>query len=288
MKRDFAIVVDGAIDLPDIVGKSHTVETVVGTLRFDDEDVSSLSLDDILEEAKRTGKLPRPGIPSPGKFLEVYEKLGKIYPYVLSAHTTSRISGMFNSARIASKLYSGSAKIILVDTETSSLAAGLAILESIRIGGSPEEIADNIKKNARRTGLLFYLPHVESLMRIRPIDGLKRILRGEVSLTDALRMFKNRGQGYLLTLQEGKINLIDTSPSPEDAQNKILSFLKEKTEGKIKHLAVGYLLRKNEAENLAHNLYKNFGIKPFIIRMSTMVMAGAGPELWGTAYLKKE
>jgi len=282
---EFAIVVDGAIDLPTPVKKNYPIETVVGTLRFDDEDVSDLTLDEIVNEVKRLGKLPRPGIPSPGKFLKVYEKLGKEYPYILSIHTTSLISGMFNSARTAAKLYKGPSKILLVDTGSSSLAAGLAILESIETSKTPEEIVSKVKEAIKRTGILFYLPHVESLISLRPIDGIKRILRGEVSLSDALRMLKNRGQGYLLTLKEGKVNLVDTPGSTEEAQKEILSFLREKTGGRIKYLAVGYLLRKKEAENLANNLYNNFGISPFIIKMSTMAMAGAGPDLWGTAYL---
>jgi DegV family protein with EDD domain len=284
---EIAIVVDGAIDLPDPLRKSHRVEVVMGTLRVDDEDLSDLSFEEIIEVIEKTGKLPRPGIPSPGKFLEVYERLGEEYPYIISFHTTSRISGMFNSARTAANLYRGPAKIITVDTGTSSLAAGLAIFETMRIGGKPEEISDRVKKIADKTGIIFYFPQVESLMRIRPIEGLKRILRGEVSLTDALKMLKLRGQGYLLTLKEGKIHLIETSRTPEEAKEKIVSSIEKETGGDIRYLAVGYLLRKEEAENLSGILKERFKVNPFLIRMSPMVMAGAGPDLWGTSFLKE-
>lgn len=279
----FAIVVDEAIDYPKELEEKFKVVRVPASLKLNGRDLSFASYEEIIELSREKGKLPRPGIAPPGRFLNAYRKLGKDYEVIISVHTTAKISGMINSARSAMNMYRGGAKIYLVDTGSSSLLAGLALYEALLRENSPDKLSKLIREFADRGNIVFYIKKMENLTRIRPVQGIKRILKGEISIKDAIKMAREKDGGFILTLKGGKIKLLDIVKNEEEAIHYLISLLEEK---ETMSISIGYIAKEEEAKTLEKLIEEKKKKRPFIIKMSRLVFCGTGPGIFGIAYLE--
>ena len=102
--------------------------------------------------------MPITSQPSAGEFAEVYRKLAKNDPDILSIHMSSGLSGTVDSARAAVALVP-EANITVVDTKTLSGAAGWqvqAAVQAIKAGWPLERILEKLKRHRRCNLQLIY------------------------------------------------------------------------------------------------------------------------------------
>ena len=283
-------VIDNAIDVPQRFVASGRVIVVPGTVRVRDQDLSLLEYEELLKVLRETDAVPSVGIPPPARFIEAYKRALSKYDEVISIHTTSTLTTMINSARMAAKLSGLGSRIHVIDSGSATVAAGLAVTEGIEAddqGFTTEQIKKTILNATKRVGLVFYLMNIPALHRIRPVEGIKRILSGQTSLSSAIKLIGFRDRGAVLTLMNAKIRVLTRPSNLDDAVGDILAYLETHTDFKIKAL-VGHSMMPEYAEELATELSKKIGYMPEIVRMSPLILAAVGPDLFGVGFMRLE
>ena len=120
------IVTDQGMDLsPAQTAKVniHTVPlqiTLNGKTYVGGKDIDYVSFYQILTD---TGVYPTTSQPSPGDFADMYRKLAKTDPEILSIHISAGLSGTYNSARLGAEMVP-EAHVTVLDSKTLSGALG--------------------------------------------------------------------------------------------------------------------------------------------------------------------
>jgi DegV family protein with EDD domain len=178
-----AIVVDSTADFPEAPQRFPNWRVVPLYVRFGDEsyrDYVELGPEEFYARLRTATDLPSTSQPTPQDFLGAYQELGA-YERVYSLHIASRLSGTFESARIAAEEIGGD-RVRMVDTETASAAItmlGLAIQRRLEAGTTDEELDQLVDRYKRTHGLLFTVDTLEFLARGGRI-GRARAMAGQL------------------------------------------------------------------------------------------------------------
>ena len=249
------IVTDSATDtqmLQDEEIKVHSVPIKVNLGEKAYRDKIDISANDFYKALEASSVLPITSQPSVGEFAEMYRKLAKEDPDILSIHMSSGLSGTVDSARAAAKLVP-EANVTVVDTKTLSIASGwqvAAAFKAIKLGWSLKKILAKLEEISNSAHCLFtlkelkYLIHggrishikglVASVLQIKPIIGVDKIT-GKYFQVGQARSFKNALNAVVDTVGKTLPNInelkvqIAHAANPDDAQ-----LLKEKVSSAFK------------------------------------------------------
>ena len=243
------IVTDSATDtqmLEDDQLKVHIVPLKVSLGETSYRDGIDISADDFYKELDESGKLPITSQPSVGEFVEMYRKIAKEDPDILSIHLSSGLSGTVDSARAAAKLVP-EANITIWDTKTLSAVSGwqvAAAFNAIKAGWSLDRILAKLEEMSASAHTFYtlkelkYLIHggrishmkglVASVLQIKPFIGVDKITGKYIQAGQALS-FANALNGLVDTISKTipnidsiKVQVVHTG-NPEGAET-----LKEK------------------------------------------------------------
>lgn len=188
----YRIIGDSCTDLPEVLRKDPHFKLVPLTLIVDDVSIiddHTFDQKDFLRRVKASPHSPKSACPSPEDYMKHFEYDGDIYVVTLS----SQLSGSYNSAELAKKLYleeHPDKKIAIIDSRSASVAQTLItmrikeliegnhIFESIvdkvtafRDGLKTKfvlESLDTLRKNGRLSGLQAF---IASALNIKPVMG---------------------------------------------------------------------------------------------------------------------
>ena len=187
----YRIIADSGLDLPDFLKNDPHIKLVPLTLNIDDEtivDDDSFNQQEFIDKMKKSTKCPKSSCPSPDAFMEYMDYDGDIYVITLS----SQLSGSYNSAQLAKKLYleeNPHKNIEVIDSRSASVGETLIALKikelveknpfekvvkginAFRDGMMTKfvlESLDNLRKNGRLSGLGAF---IASALNIKPIMG---------------------------------------------------------------------------------------------------------------------
>jgi DegV family protein with EDD domain len=216
------IVTDSATDTQMLKNdqlKVHIVPLKVTLGEDSYRDGIDISADDFYIKLDESSALPITSQPSVGDFAEMYRKVAKDDPEILSIHMSSGLSGTVDSARAAVSLVP-EANITIVDTKTLSAAAGWQVAvayNAIKAGWSKEKILsklDELSANAHTYYTLKelkYLIHggrishmkglVASVLQIKPIIGVDKVT-GKYTQPSQARSFANALNGLVDTISK--------------------------------------------------------------------------------------
>ena len=243
------IVTDSATDTQMLKNdqlKVHIVPLKVSLGETSYRDGIDISADDFYKELDESGKLPITSQPSVGDFVEMYRKIAKEDPDILSIHLSSGLSGTVDSARAAAKLVP-EANITIWDTKTLSAVSGwqvAAAFNAIKAGWSLDRILAKLEEMSASAHTFYtlkelkYLIHggrishmkglVASVLQIKPFIGVDKITGKYIQAGQALS-FANALNGLVDTISKTlpnidsiKVQVVHTG-NPEGAET-----LKEK------------------------------------------------------------
>jgi DegV family protein with EDD domain len=132
------------------------------------------------ERLRAAAALPTTSQPTPQDFVSTYHALAA-YERVYSLHISSKLSGTFQSASLASAELGGD-RIRLLDSESASVGISmlaLGIQRLLEAGTTDEEIAALADRHRREAGLLFTVDTLEFLAKGGRI-GRARALAGSL------------------------------------------------------------------------------------------------------------
>jgi DegV family protein with EDD domain len=134
--------------------------------------------------------------PSPADFITAYRAaLDSGASGVVSLHISSELSGTWDSARLAAGECGGETVIRVVDSRTTSMGLGFAVLaaaEAARDGAGLEETYAAAVRSAERTTTLFYVDTLEHLRRGGRIGAARALLGTALSVKPILHVADGR------------------------------------------------------------------------------------------------
>lgn len=245
MKYKYKIVVDSSANLPSDYIQDEKVgfEVVPLVIRIDGkdyEDVPGKDPAEMLSAFHATKGKPTTSCPSPEAYLKSYQDAENVLAITIS----SRLSGSFNSAYVASIDAEG-CRVHVIDSKAT--AGNMMLLvdkayELIKQDLPMQEIEDRIDEYVNRLNLLFVLDSFEALMKAGRVNkavafvastlGIKAVCeanQGEIKLSKQARNMKKA----LLTLLE----LIGTKVTDFASRTCVISYVeKNETVDKLESL----------------------------------------------------
>ncbi len=232
-----AFVTDSTCNMPEELLQKHRITTVPVYVIFSGQsyrdyfDMPPAMFYQRLAEYRAAGKgMPTTSQPTPEDFRVAYEELAKQgYTDVLSVHLTSKSSGTYQSAVLASSMVSN-IKVHAVDTLTTSMTMGFMLLEAIDLigkGGSIEEAIAKIELMKAHSSLIFTVTDVEHLVASGRTEGSEKA-------TDAAIALKP-----IVSVTDGVPKAVGTERTQNAALQKVVDLTKEKMGGaQMKHIAI--------------------------------------------------
>lgn len=221
------VVTDSTADIPVLLAKKLNITVVPLKVNFGEketyEDGIDLDASQFYRKLATTNVIPSTSQPTPHQFEEVYKNLAAKEPddtQIISIHLSSKLSGTYQSAYIASDMVKDQIDVTIIDSKKASYAVGIIVVEIAKLasnGASKEECLERLEQLLKDTKIYFIVDTLEylqkngrigkasailgSLLKINPILSLNE--DGEVFPYDKVRGLKKAlGQIYQILAQE--------------------------------------------------------------------------------------
>jgi len=188
-KMKIKIVTDSTCDLSHAFTAQNDIAVIPMRIFFGEQefvDGVNISSPQFYQRLKTAKQVPMTRQPSPGDFIEVYQRYLKNYDYILSIHLSSNLTTSVQSALAARSFFIKNKnlmnKIKIFDTRTTSLGLGFIVWEVLDAMSQKSKmpvIEKLIESLSKRTQMYFVVPSLEYLYRGGRI-GLAEHLMGSL------------------------------------------------------------------------------------------------------------
>ena len=236
------IVTDSLSDIVDGVSDELGITVVPLYVRFGEKvyrDRIEITTDEFYHRLVNDDVLPTTTQPSPGDFLEVFNKLAKETDEILVITVSSKLSGTYQSALQAKSMVEGKCRIEVVDSETIIMGLGLIVLSVAKAARDGADL-DELVELARGA-----MPRSHAIMSF---DTLKYLAKGgrigrAQGLLGSLLSFKP-----ILTVKEGVVSPVTKVRTKAAGMDYLCNFVAGFP--KIEELAVEFATTPEDAEEL--------------------------------------
>jgi DegV family protein with EDD domain len=162
-----SIVTDTTSDVPAEMVSQYDIRVVPSLIVFGQESFSDgidLTRDAFYERLARLDTLPTTAAPGSGGFEQAYASMPP--GPIVSIHTSAKLSGIYNSARIAAEPFGD--RVSVVDAGSISMGVGFQVLaaaEAAVRGASLSEVLESAASARRRLKVFALLDTLENLRR---------------------------------------------------------------------------------------------------------------------------
>jgi len=246
MTAGVAIVTDSTAYLPTELVEAHAItvvplQVVIGGEARNEGDATSATV----AEALRSWTPVSTSRPSPGAFLDVYERLAaEGCTGIVSVHLSADMSGTYESALLAAR--DAPVPTRVVDSRSLGMGLGFAAVtaaETAQQGAAVDDVAGAAEKRAAATTAVFYVDTLEYLRR----GG--RIGAGAALLGSALAVKP------LLHLVDGRIEPLEKVRTSSRAIARLEEIaVAAGTHAPVVDIAVAHLANRDRAHQLADRL----------------------------------
>ncbi|MDD4859070.1 MAG: DegV family protein [Dehalococcoidales bacterium] len=237
------IVTDSLSDITSDLAKKLGVSVVPLYVRFGEQvykDRIDMTTEEFYKRLVEDPVLPTTTQPTPADFGAVYDKLAKETDEILVMTLSSKLSGTYQSALQAKNMFTGKARIEVIDSQAVIMGLGLLVVaasNAAKAGASLDEVAAQVRDGVKRTysvmsfDTLKYLARggrigkaqsfLGSMLSVKPVLWLKD---GEVHPLTRVRS-RAAGMDYLYNFVAGfkKIEglAVEHATTPADAETLI-------------------------------------------------------------------
>ncbi|MCL5996466.1 MAG: DegV family protein [Chloroflexi bacterium] len=212
------IVTDSAADLPLSEVESNQIAVAPLLISFPEGEVRSvdISADEFYNRLEAMSpRIPTTSQPSPGTFLDIYEKLAHAGEEILSIQISSGLSGTFQAARLAASQLS-TASVTVFDSLT--LSGGLrfqvlAAAAAARAGWAMDKILNLLRYVQEQCEVVYTLDTLDYLARGGRIGRVQALAGALLHLKPVIDVNKGDGKystvGKARTLQRAQAAIVD-------------------------------------------------------------------------------
>jgi len=204
------IVTDRGLDLTPDQMKDLSIHFIPLTFTLDGKSYRSgvdIQPEEFYRLLESTSSMPTTTQPSPGEFAELYRKIAKEDPEILSIHISSGLSGTFNTARLGAELVHED-RVAVIETKTLAGAEGWQVQAAAlaaRAGWSKPQIIDLLQKISDVSDTIFTLKTLKYLIHGGRISHIKGLLATMLNIKPLIGVEKVHGV-YVQKGQEFTLN----------------------------------------------------------------------------------
>lgn len=165
------IATDSTADLPLKYINQHRIAVIPLNLHFGEDvlkDGEEIWAEEYYRRLTMEAFPPFTSQPSPEEFQDFYRKIAGPDDIIISVHISGRLSDTVKSARLAAEKLKNERKVVVVDSETVSMALGLMVLEVAKTLEKEKELGrvlDRIAWIKKNLTVFFTVESLEHLSR---------------------------------------------------------------------------------------------------------------------------
>ena len=250
----YKIILDSCGELTDEMQKIGNYINVPLTLQVGETKViddETFNQKDFLELVASTSECPKSSCPSPEEYMNAYDcKCDRVYVVTLS----DKLSGSYNSACLAKKLYSEVnpfAKIHVIDSKSASAGEtliGMKIAEYENMGFEFEKIVELAEEYRDSIYTLFVLEDLSFLERNGRLTGVKRLAANLLHIVPIMG-----------STPEGTIYQVDQTRGFKKAMSRLVDIIVGECEKKQpKDLVIAHCNCPERAEDLKEKILSRY------------------------------
>ena len=274
------VVTDSTSDIPPELVESLGITVVPCNVNFGTEtfkDGVDLSAEAFYERLINGSQFPSTSQPSPGDFVEAYERVGEDASGIVSVHVSAKLSGTYNSAIQAMGQAGVKCPIEVVDSYQASCGMGVvavAAAQEAGKGASLEEVAETARSAADRAELFFLLDTLEYLQKGGRI-GKARALVGTVLKIKPM-----------IVLREGVVHELGKARTFSKGVARLQELAREFAPLELAY--VPYTTSPDVAQEIAESLRELLpeGSEPLVAQAGPTIGTYAGPGAVGIGLLR--
>ena len=277
------IVTDSTADLTEEEVKQFEISIVPMNISIDDEnyiDGVTITKEEFKEKMIASAELPKTAQPSIGRFVEVYDELGKNGDSVISIQMMRSISGTVDAARQATDITE--TNVTVVDSDFTSRSMGMIVKEAAKAAQdrkTVEEILEIIEDAKKRTTLYLTVVNLDNLIK----GGRISQLMGMFSNLLNIKLF--------LQVINGKIEIIQKGRGLKSLQKKydeIFEQMKSAPNG-IQEIGIMHAGLSGFNEGNIARIRELFPDVPLtIVTTSPIIMSHTGVDAMAITYLENK
>lgn len=198
------IVTDSTTDLTEQEIQDFNIHVVPLNISIQEEhylDGETITKEEFKNKMIASSELPMTAQPSIGRFVELYDELGKDGSEIISIHLMNSISGTVNAARQAADITEST--VTVVDSDFTSRSMGIIVREAAQAakeGKSAEEVLAVIESTRQRTKLYLTVLNLDNLIK----GGRISRVMGAFSNLLNIKLFLEVINGKIEIVQKGR------------------------------------------------------------------------------------
>lgn len=198
------IVTDSTADLTEQEIQDFNIHVVPLNISIQEEhylDGETITKEEFKNKMIASSELPMTAQPSIGRFVELYDELGKDGSEIISIHLMNSISGTVNAARQAADITEST--VTVVDSDFTSRSMGIIVREAAQAakeGKSAEEVLAVIESTRQRTKLYLTVLNLDNLIK----GGRISRVMGAFSNLLNIKLFLEVINGKIEIVQKGR------------------------------------------------------------------------------------
>ena len=218
------IVTDTTCDLPPAMVEEYDITMVPINIQFGTENYhEGVDIDRELfyRKIEEMGIIPTTSQPSVGELAEVYRRLAREEgaDIIISPHVTGKLSGTYQSARMATEEVADEVKVYPYDSLAGSAALGFMCVEASRMGRagkSAEEIISRLEEIRSRVNVILVLETLEYSRKSGRVGGLRAALASLLNVKP------------VVYLEDGLLAVLENVRTRKRSLDRLLEIVEEK------------------------------------------------------------
>ena len=277
------IVTDSTADLTEQEIQDFNIHVVPLNITIQEEhylDGETITKEEFKNKMIASSELPMTAQPSIGRFVELYDELGKDGSEIISIHLMNSISGTVNAARQAADITEST--VTVVDSDFTSRSMGIIVREAAQAakeGKSAEEVLAVIKSTRQRTKLYLTVLNLDNLIK----GGRISRVMGAFSNLLNIKLF--------LEVINGKIEIVQKGRGLKSLQKKydeVFEEMKACPNG-IQEIGIMHAGLNEFNQSQIDTLRELFpDAKLTIVMTSPIIMSHTGVDAMAVTYLEKK
>ena len=276
------IVTDSTADLTEQEIQDFNIHVVPLNITIQEEhylDGETITKEEFKNKMIASSELPMTAQPSIGRFVELYDELGKDGSEIISIHLMNSISGTVNAARQAADITEST--VTVVDSDFTSRSMGIIVREAANAakeGKSAEEVLEVIESTRQRTKLYLTVLNLDNLIK----GGRISRVMGAFSNLLNIKLF--------LEVINGKIEIVQKGRGLKSLQKKydeVFEEMKACPNG-IEEIGIMHAGLNEFNQSQIDTLRELFpDAKLTIVMTSPIIMSHTGVDAMAVTYLEK-
>lgn len=270
------IAMDSAGDIPAAWVEEYDVHIIPINIHFGERTFFQgvdLSNEDFYRLVKESGTIPKTSQPTPHQFKEFYKGFANRGDTIISIHVTSKLSGTFESAKIAAVDLKDEMDVIPVDSGGGSVSLGYMCRETREMERNGFSLAKILER------LQYIREHTEIILTLDTLDYAR--MSGRVkALQAALASMLNVKP--IVVLADGLLDVTEKVRTRRKSIDRIIEKMRERIGDKLVNIAVVHASDPNIGYRLLELVKGSFNYKDLIFsELSTGIAANLGPGTIG-------